>query len=605
MLFDYVRFITNQKLIVDVGACDIKVLHVQCSGKNLKILDSRLIDFVDGGFMSQEESSIELQQLLESYGDLPIVLIIPQHLSFSRLTQFTLGPRRELTHSSLRELSGWYHIGEDEDILWELQNVKNLPGYTNAGVLTMVRALDVDDQVQRLGVHETNLIRVTTPSSALAESFVHLCEKGQTAFLLDIGATTTTVVVIESSQAVYSGSFPIGGESLTEVISSYFDIPFDQAETKKREEKLFLDHESTPLPLKAAIESWYNELCSHLEIHFGQQEVVSKELRIRNVYLSGGGSQIQGMTDYLTDLYQFKIKTWDSLKESIVSEVDLPLPRYIGMLGPGWCGYQKQCLMPAYVRQKRNIQSIQFISNILSILAIGGIIILMIYFSVREYQRYTRLDGELGALNQSFKQIQTIDGLMHQRFANINELKDILVQYRKSLDWSRALQTLKDAQDETESWMIFLEDKKSYQLAQKLTSTNATTQLPNTPVSPAPTRDILTEPNPQIEIPGLISQIVMQGNAEQALSNLNTFVEKLKNVEPFGNVDKLPEDILPSHISPEFFISNQTFTLRLDWGGYDMYSFSPEWTNEFSMKLPTNATNKTSSTKANLPPNLR
>ena len=605
MLIDFARYITSQNLIVDVGTCDIKILHVRRMGKAIKVLDFRLIDFVDGGFMSQDESSIELQQVLESYGDIPIVLIIPQHLSFSRLTRFTLGPRRELTHASLRELSGWHYIGEDEEILWEIKNVKNVPGYTNTGVLSMVRALDVEDQVQRLGVHETNLIRVTTPAIALAESFIHFSGNDKTAFLLDIGATTTTVVVVESGQSVYSGSFPIGGESLTEVISSYLDIPFDQAETKKREEKLFLEADTTPLPLKSAIESWVNELISHLEIHFGEQEIASKELRSRNIFLSGGGAQIPGMVGYLGEVYKFKISSWEFVKGTVYSKADLPLPRYVGMLGPGGGSSQKHSLMPPHIRQKRNVQSIQFLSNLLSILAIGGIMVMIIYFSLNEYKSYVRLDGELRAINRSLDQVQKIDGLMHQRFADVSNLKDILVEYRASLDWSRALLTLKEAQEETESWIIFLEDKRSYQLSKNSNSTNSVEQSSSSSTKAAQSRDNQLGALSETETPGLISQIVMKGNAEQALSNLNTFVAKLKNVEPFGNVDKLPEDDHSFRIGPEFFISNQTFTLRLDWSGYEAYSLSQNWTNKFVMKSSTTSTNKNKNSKQNLPPNLR
>lgn len=606
MIFDFVRYITNHRIIVDVGACDIKVLHVEKQGRKLKVLEARLIDFIDGGFMTQEESSFELQQVLESMGDHPVILIIPQHLSLSRLTQFSLNPRRELTPYNLRELSGWYHLGDDEEILWEVRPIKKVPGYINSGILTMVRALDVDDQVQRLGLHESNLIRVTTPANALSDSYSRLAGTEESAVLLDIGATTTTVTVVEAGQSVYSGSFPIGGESLTEVISSYLDVPFDQAEMKKREEQLFTDEESTPIPLKAAIESWLNELLSILEIHYGEESIARRQLKTKPILLSGGGAQIPGMEDYLEQVYDFHIQSWDDLLDSDCVEAEGDLRRFLGPLGPGWGGCQRHSLMPNHLRQKRNAQSIQFLSNLASFAVICGVMIFLIVSSLNQFRIYSNLNSELDQYERSFGQIKTIDNLMRERYVKISQYKDLLMYYRVSLDWMRSLNSFKRVMGESDAWMVMIADKKSYFLPKTTTLTNTVLSANLDATTPAlVNKSVVPEVTSMPSKPGLIGQIVIPETTERSLSQLNTLVANLNNRDPFGYVDKLPQDIQHSHLNSEFVITNQTYTLQLDWLGYDAFTLSPSWTNRFILKLPDKSKDNPEQSKSRrMPPAL-
>lgn len=598
-MLDYVNLISRRRIVVDLGACDIKVLLLERTTRGVRIVSTRLIDFADGGFMTQDESSVELQKLLEMMGEYPVILIIPEHLSLSRLTQFSIGPRRELSRESLRELSGWFHLGEDEEILWELRYIRKLPGYVNAGILTMARALDVDDQVQRLGIYETNLIRVTTPANALADAWSYLGPEKSSAILIEVGATTTAVVVIESGQSVYSTSFPIGGESLTEVIASYFDIPFDEAELRKREERFFVDEDQTPVPLKAAVESWLNELASVLEIQFGDPEYVMSELQRRPVMLSGGGSRIPGMLDYLRHVYGFRIESWEELMaEKELDDMD-GIDRYLGALGAGWSPCQRQSLMPTHLRQTRFVQTIQFFANIVTATVIAGILIFLGVCSFREFQHFSDLNSELDAIERAFGRIKAIDSLMLERYHRFTDHLQLIEKYRKSLDWSRSINSLENARFESGLWMILLADKATYFDSSQAVATNLVDAVPSTATQQngAPPQTSSPDSLTRLEQPGLVSQIVIDGPIEASLTRLSTMVERLKNQEPFAAVDRLPSDTQQDLVPEEFALTNQTFTLRLDWGGYDTFTFSPSWTNRFVIRLP-QSSGSTNSTRS-------
>lgn len=603
MWIDFVRFITNRRIIIDIGACDIKVLLVEKRVDQIKVIDSRLIDYTDGGYMTQDESSVELQQILETLGEYPIVLIIPEHLSIARLTQFTSRPKRELNHDSLRELSGWFHLGDGEEILWELRLIKNLPGYINSGVLTMSRALDVDDQVQRLGVHEDNLIRVTTPSSSLADTYIYLSDNETSALLIEVGATTTAVVVIEQGQAVFSTNFPIGGESLTEVVCQCFDIPFDEAEMKKREEKIFLDEENTALPFKAALESWTNELAGVLEIQFGSAEATQKELHSRPIYISGGGAQIPGMLDYIKNIYGYNLLDWDDVLEKKNLHHEVASGRFLSALGAGWAPVCRHNLLPDHLRQKRNSQSIQFIFNIFSLLLISGVMIYLIVCSIWQFQDLSDLNNKLDEMERSFGQITTIDNLMRERYGSIKGQKGLLIDYKHSLDWTAALETLEDAQKGTGAWMLLLAEKQSYFTSKSLPSTNVVNKPNGDLIRPTSSNGPSESDTTAEEGPGIISQLVLKGGAEASLNSLQSLVENLRGSGPFENVDKLPADSHESHLSDNYVLSNQTYTLRLDWKGYSEFELASDWTNAFRILLPNQSTNSVQ--KSNLPPNLK
>ncbi|MCD8533505.1 MAG: pilus assembly protein PilM [Verrucomicrobia bacterium] len=602
-MIDFVNLISRKKIVIDLGACDIKVLLLERTFERIKVLKCRLIDFADGGFMTQDESSVELQQILESFGDLPVILIIPEHLSLARLTQFSTGPRRELGPSNLRELSGWFHLAEDEEILWELRLIRRIPGYINAGVLTMVRALDIDDQVQRLGLHESNLIRVTTPANALADAHSALTTDMPSAILIEVGATTTAVVVIESNQMVYSTSFPIGGESLTEVIAAYFEIPFDEAELRKREDRYFIDEELTPLPLKAAVESWLNELSSVLEIQFGESDYVLSELRRRPVLLSGGGALIPGMIDYLRAVYGFRMETWDEILESHQLTKISGVPRFLGAIGAGWAPCHRQSLLPTHLKQKRFAQSIQFFANILSLAIISGIFVFLVICSMREYKFYTELNYDLDRLEKAFGRIQTTDSLMHERLYLFREHYRLMKEFGMSLDWIRSIDALEKAQIDPGLWMVLLADKATFLANSRNSITNLISQT--TPDSAAAAVSAVTAsslPLSRLDQPGLISQFVFSHPVDTGFTNINSLVDKLYNHPPFGAVDRMPNDYLHNLVPQQFIISNQTFTLRLDWQKNYKEEFDSSWTNRFMIKLPgksstTNSVPSASSTR--------
>jgi hypothetical protein len=83
-------------LALDAGSRCIKLLLAESDFGRLRILKEELLDLQAEGLVSPDEIKTHLQARLEDWGNPPLALVLPQHLSISQVVDLPLAPESEV-----------------------------------------------------------------------------------------------------------------------------------------------------------------------------------------------------------------------------------------------------------------------------------------------------------------------------------------------------------------------------------------------------------------------------------------------------------------------------------------------------------------------------
>ncbi|MBR2323532.1 MAG: hypothetical protein IKA39_01405, partial [Clostridia bacterium] len=126
-----------------------------------------------------------------------------------------------------------FYLTDDGRYLIDPRNVKSK---TLTGQLSYVLAKRTFTDVVSEVFLRYGIKRIEFVSSCLAESIylIDAYSRDRYAVLLDIGYTTTSVMVIRGEGLLYLKSFPMGGAHITADLYECFEVPFAIAEELKR-----------------------------------------------------------------------------------------------------------------------------------------------------------------------------------------------------------------------------------------------------------------------------------------------------------------------------------------------------------------------------------
>lgn len=147
-------------------------------------------------------------------------------------------------------------------------------------------------------------------SFALANAFMHNypTDTTQTTALFDIGSGVTNFVVIENNEVVFARDIPAGGLNYTNDIQRAMNITIDEAEILKLD---YSFNRPTPEELKNIIQLSHESFCEELNrgIEFFTQ--TSSQSKIQKIFLTGGGSQVLGLKEYLGQVTQLPVEIFN------------------------------------------------------------------------------------------------------------------------------------------------------------------------------------------------------------------------------------------------------------------------------------------------------
>lgn len=203
---------------------------------------------------------------------------------------------------------------EDVSIDFEIIG-PNLEDPSKSDVLvSATRSSNVSDRQEVfLPNYETKVIDVSIHAIARAVKAIYpnlAAADSKTCAIVDIGAVTMTFGVMVNGEIVYTRLQSFGGDNFTQSIAHFYNVPYDEAEKMKVQERLPADALSDVIP------QHFSMLTSQIKRNLQLYASTSNNNKVSMIILTGGGSLVPGLAEHLSNQLKVEVKHPDPMDSS-------------------------------------------------------------------------------------------------------------------------------------------------------------------------------------------------------------------------------------------------------------------------------------------------
>src|SRR5262245_61123014 len=197
-------------LALDAGTRSIRMLLAQSEFGCFHLLKEEAIDLQEEGLVAAEEIKAWLDERLREWGEPPLALVLPQHLSNSQVIDLLPAAEQDvesLIESETLKLSGV----SDTRIIYDFVRIANSSQNRQQYWVTLCREGDIVEKIQTLGIEGQDICEVVPGANALVNAYLHAAPDSNRAVLVHAGAQSTVVAIVQGGQGVFASTFQMGG----------------------------------------------------------------------------------------------------------------------------------------------------------------------------------------------------------------------------------------------------------------------------------------------------------------------------------------------------------------------------------------------------------
>src|SRR5439155_16966534 len=138
---------------------------------------------------------------------------------------------------------------------------------------------------------------------------------GEVVALLNIGASTMNINILNGTRSVFARDASVGGSQYTSLLQKELGLTFEQAEAVKRGYPLPEGIDSRPL--QPIIETVSDILALEVRktMDFYRATAEEGDAAIKRILVSGGGSKLPGLTQYLARRFEMPVDVFDPFRQ--------------------------------------------------------------------------------------------------------------------------------------------------------------------------------------------------------------------------------------------------------------------------------------------------
>ncbi|MEA1963258.1 MAG: type IV pilus assembly protein PilM [Patescibacteria group bacterium] len=324
---------------IDIGSTGIKIVELKKESGKIKLASygfsenekSKIVDWQNSPEFSAKvikkiirEAGIGAQSAISA---LPTFSVFSSILNLSNVSKKDIASAihweaKKVIPLPLKDMIlDWKEIGFNTQEKNNKKNVNNIKV-----LLTGAPRVLVKKYIEIFKLAKINLLSLETETFSLIRSL--LGNDKSTIMLVEVGASTTDVSVVDSVIPVLSRSIDVGGEKITEAISKNLDISLDKSEQFKYDlgvSAIALPGSKAPKAIIDAVSPVVNEIKYAIN-HF--QDKNNK--KIEKIVLSGGSALLPSLTKYLAGILDMKVIIGDPWSRISYPEELKPLLQEIG-----------------------------------------------------------------------------------------------------------------------------------------------------------------------------------------------------------------------------------------------------------------------------------
>jgi Tfp pilus assembly PilM family ATPase len=538
-------------LAIDPGTHAIKLLLVEEMLGRVRVLRHEVIELHEGGLVSEEELLRHLREVVQEVGAEPLALALPHYRALSQVTDLPASEPeeiRKLVEAETVKLSG---LGES-NIVFDYVALQEFGRYRNPFWLTLCQEGEIQKQITRCGLANADLCEVTTTVNSLVAAWQALEPGDRHVVLADWGAAGTGVAIVLGRQAVYTTTFPLGGDLLTEAIAAQRSCSFEAAEGIKRG----CDVASMPEDLGAldtALANWRQELQRILAEWVGEHPELRVSVDSFAVVLCGGAALQAGLVERLNRSPGVRFEAWPAAGEG-----DEPGGRFAAAYGTALqaLGKSRQpaSLLPAEVRESWRKQHSLHLLHSLNFFALALVALLLIFGTWQQVEELLLKRSLLANSRAALEKARTTESLSREVAAEYQRLQPILHRQKQTVDALQTLALLQQARSNQDLWYVLFADQRSYFTAPAPVTTNV----------PAVTNASSALTNLPAFKEGFVAEICLPEDGEPMRRTLSRVVTTLKLAPLFKNVDLLSADRRRNLADTNVVLADHLFALDIE-----------------------------------------
>lgn len=307
---------------VDIGSSSVKAVELQGRGKDLQLLSL--------GFEALESDSVVDGQIMELNAvSNAISNIFNEHKI--KTTQVAAGVNGhsvivknivlpQMSEGELQESFAWH---AEEHIPFDISDV-NLDYHVmdrSADAIHVLMAACKRDKVANL--KQTIQLAGKQPAVIDVDAFaLQNCyelnydpQPGQVVALLNIGASTTNINILNGVRSVFTRDATFGGNQYTSLLQKELGLTFDQAESVKR--GMALPEGAEVRDVGPIMDTVSDILALEIQktMDFYRATVEDGESAVQKILVSGGGSKLTGLGDFLARRFEVSVEMFDPFRK--------------------------------------------------------------------------------------------------------------------------------------------------------------------------------------------------------------------------------------------------------------------------------------------------
>ena len=520
--------------VVDLGGRWIKCARYELQHGTVRESGSQLIDIQAEGLLSGEEIGTAIGRVLRPDVAHPLAVVLPQSTAVSQIMDLPgrpAGERLDKFEADILELIGL----RSERCVYDSHPLKPFGGYAGPQWISVAKEKELSRQLAPLLGQGLRIEAVTTVGNALVAAFTQLHPGVQDAYLVDIGATQTTLVRLQRGEPVQMTSLAGGGERWTDALVESSGEPFEDVEMRLFEDDPFADPDYGRV-LQAEVGLWRERIERQVEEwrgEFGMPEDSSSGSR--EMHLFGGYAALRGLQQTLA-AGGGATRILPQPDDAAAAPVWTPGYGAV-LMAAGISGLQGSILPQALakMRQRRlNLERLK--TGVLSVF-----VVLAVVLTAASIQQQRRVNSVAAATRQAqttLVEVRAAVELLEQRDQLAARIEPIVLGRLKSLNSLETFRRIQLVQQELDFSLIRFVDRETY--FQGLVAASDWPASAKFSKSAATDRAAAAQ-DPQAAAPpqAFVVELSVPGEQAEQLQVLGDIAGRLREDDYFANVDRL------------------------------------------------------------------
>ena len=307
---------------VDIGSSSVKAVELQGKGSDLQLLNLgfetlQADSVVDGQIMELNAVSNAIGSIFNEH-KIKTTKVAAGVNGHSVIVKNIVLP--QMTEDELQESFAWH---AEEHIPFDISDVNldyHVMNRSDDAIHVLLAACKRDKvanlkQAIQLAGKQPSVVDVDAFALQNCYELNYDPQPGHVVALLNIGASTTNINILNGVRSVFTRDATFGGNQYTSLLQKEMGLTFDQAEAVKR---------GMPVPegieqrdISPILDTVSDILALEIQktMDFYRATVEEGESAVEKILVSGGGSKLKGLVEFLSKRFEVPVEMFDPFRK--------------------------------------------------------------------------------------------------------------------------------------------------------------------------------------------------------------------------------------------------------------------------------------------------